>query len=244
MNDWGDYDRFVLAANSLGVPTFGKVEGAQDFEDVDVHWKRNAYRQVEHVLCQGDNDYRSTVGVRSVVGSSRLERIWAQPPTPYGERVALINLNFTYGVLDGFAEMWLESVIHGCKRAGVDYVISSHPAQRRLDIVAQFSSKPLRFLLTRPSILVSRFSTVPFEAMARGVPFIYHNPHNEKVPTFQEPDGAFAISRDSGELAEALAEARLIRDYRSVCREFFLLQVDIDEALASEERTAAILLET
>jgi hypothetical protein len=80
--------------------------------------------------------------------------------------------------------------------------------------------------------------------MARGVPFIYHNPHNEKVPTFQEPDGAFAISRDSGELAEALAEARLIRDYRSVCREFFLLQVDIDEALASEERTAAILLET
>ncbi len=27
------------------------------------------------------------------------------------------------------------------------------------------------------SALISPFSTVPFEAMARGVPFVYHNPY-------------------------------------------------------------------
>jgi hypothetical protein len=59
-----------------------------------------------------------------------------------------------------------------------------------LDCLSDFSLKEL----TEASVLVSRFSTVPFEAMARGVPFVYHNPHGETVPTFMNPDGGNAMS--------------------------------------------------
>ncbi|MEX0698248.1 MAG: glycosyltransferase family 2 protein, partial [Acidimicrobiia bacterium] len=241
LNDWGDYDRFVLAANDHGVPTFGKVEGVQDFEDADVHWTRRAYQQVSHVLCQGPNDYLNTRGNRSIVGSTRLERIWKQAPTPPGDRVVVINFNFTYGVLSEFADMWLDTVITACKRIGLDYLISAHPAQKP-PTSTRVSSKPMRYLLTQPSILVSRFSTVPFEAMARGVPFVYHNPHDEKVPTFHSPGGAFPITTSTKELEDQLLRMSSVLDYRAVCAPFFLAQVDVDESSPAEERTAAVVI--
>jgi hypothetical protein len=80
LNDWGDYRALVELARSKGIPTFGKVEGVQDFGDVDVHCTRSAYQTVEHVPCQGPNDYKNTQGQRTIVGSTRLERIWKDVP--------------------------------------------------------------------------------------------------------------------------------------------------------------------
>lgn len=241
MNDWGDYDKFVIAGNEAGVPTYGKVEGVQDFTDADVHWERRAYQQVAHVLCQGENDYQATSGPRTVVGSTRLERIWKAPPVAERDRSVVINLNFTYGVLEDARDLWLGTVIEACDRIGIAWTISMHPAQSRPSGVTNISIEPMRHLLTKPSILVSRFSTVPFEAMARGNPFVYHNPHGEKVPTFHNPMGAFDISTSASQLAEALEKARKESDYRSRCRDFFLRQVDVDQERSSEERTAEVV---
>ncbi len=241
LNDWGEYKDLVDLANLHDIPTFGKVEGVQDFFDDDVHWTRNAYQSVSHVLCQGRNDLLNTKDRSSIVGSTRLERIWAAKPTATLGRVVVVNLNFTYGVLAEASDMWLDSVVQACKLAKLPIVISAHPAQK-IPPTIKASRKPMRYLLTQPSILVSRFSTVPFEAMARGVPFVYHNPHGEKVPTFHEPGGAFPITTSATELAAALVELLDVDDYRSVCREFFLSQVDVDRANPSEVRTAEVIL--
>ncbi len=244
LNDWGDYHVFVLAAKGAGVPTFGKVEGVQDFEDADVHWERRAYQQVTHVLCQGKNDFQATGGDRSMVGSTRLERIWQQPPTPEHGRTVVVNLNFTYGVLSDARDIWLDSVIAACQMAGLPWIVSPHPAQLPPKGLGNLASKPMRHLLTQPSILVSRFSTVPFEAMARGVPFVYHNPHSEQVPTFKNPEGAFEVTDSARTLARGLRNAASESDYRSRCESFFRAQIDIDGDLSSEERTFAVLADS
>ena len=244
LNDWGEYPReYILAAKELGVPTFAKVEDVQDFQDDDVHWDRKAYQTAEIILAQGQNDVRALPGLRtSVVGSSRLERIWKSPPRPYRSDLVVLNLNFTYGVLSDARDLWLSTCVDACRKAGLPFVVSLHPAERdHWNGQLPIADRPMRHLLTKAGVLVSRFSTVPFEAMARGVPFVYHNPHGEGVPTFEEPEGAFEVTSDTASLSSALRDSlSWATNYRERCESFFRRQVDISDE-PSEVRAARVL---
>jgi glycosyl transferase family 2 len=244
LNDWGYARPLVEACKHAGVPTFAKVEGVQDFDDVDTGRSRGAYRTAAIVLGQGQADYESLpeCDVR-IVGSSRLERIWRSVPATTGDH-ALVNLNFTYSVLTDERESWLASVEDAVRRAGIEATVSRHPAERSRPSLLPTASKPFQYEIDRAGVLVSRFSTVPFEAMARGVPFVYHNPHGERVPTFAEPCGAFLVSRSADELAAALPTALSWRaGYRDRAEKFFRRQVDIDERRPSEVRAADVIVE-
>jgi glycosyltransferase involved in cell wall biosynthesis len=246
LNDWGIHTKdIVVAAENAGVPTFAKIEGVQDFEDDDVPWKRDAYQTVRHVLAQGQNDVDALPGKdATIVGSTRLERIWLASPRPYRQDLAVINLNFTYGVLEDSRDLWLSTAVEGCEHAGLPYIVSLHPAERdRYEGQVPIAEQPMRHLLTGASVLVSRFSTVPFEAMARGVPFVYHNPHGEQVPTFAEPDGAFETSDDAASLAAAIKDSQpWVANYRDRAASFFLRQVDVDPERPSEVRGAEAIV--
>jgi hypothetical protein len=78
MNDWGPARHLVDSANEVGVPTFAKVEGVQDFDDLE-SGDRRPYRRSAFILAQGEND---VVALREkttfVVGNSRLERLWLE----------------------------------------------------------------------------------------------------------------------------------------------------------------------
>ena len=125
LNDWGPLKQLVLSANEAGVPTFAKVEGVQDFGDVESSWERNPYRSASYILAQGDNDVAALPEKETfVVGSSRLERLWNAAPVLPGEH-ALVNLNFTFHVLTDQRDAWLDSTPTRCSarrrcRAGVD----------------------------------------------------------------------------------------------------------------------------
>lgn len=244
MNDWGpESSTLVETANAAGVATFGKVEGVQDFADVDVHWQRYPYTRVGHVLAQGPNDLAAPVAPsRLLVGSSRLERIWQEPPGRRIDGPVIVNLNFTYHVLEEHRDAWLAGVVEALRRSEVPFLVSRHPAEKSELPGLPVASDPMRHLLKDASLLISRFSTVPFEAMARGVPFVYHNPHGEKVPTFSEPNGAFPVTVNVDELVSAINAARQVDDYRAVAREFFLAQVDVTDE-PSEVRAARAILE-
>ncbi len=242
MNDWAEvYRDVVVRGNEAGVPTFAKVEGVQDFADDDVVWERRAYRTAAHVLGQGPNDAAALAGADvHVVGSTRLERMWLAPPRPAaGADLAVINLNFTYGVLAEARLPWLESALEACAAAGLPHAVSLHPAETDPPPGTPVAREPAADLLERAAVLVSRFSTLPFEAMARGVPFVYHNPHGERVPTFAEPGGAFEVTRTTAELKDALAAAgEWAAGYRERCAPFFLRQVDVDPSRPAAERGA------
>ena len=246
MKDWAGYAPLVEAANDAGIPTFAKVEGAQDFHDVDTAKPRNPYRTAQQILCQGRNDYEAlTEMTRTIVGSTRLERLWWAPsPNPPSD-LAVINLNFTYGMLTSARDLWLSSAIDGCERAGIPYVISVHPAEKARNPHPKASAISASRLLRHATVLISRFSTLPYEAMARGVPFIYHNPHEESVPAFKNPLGAFPTSFNASGLETALGSIAQPRDtVRIQVEEFFSLQIDIDPKRRSEVRAVDSILES
>lgn len=243
MKDWAGYGPLVERANDAGIPTFAKVEGAQDFHDVDTSRPRRPYRTARHILCQGRNDYDALEGVeRTIVGSSRLERLWWAPPANPSSELAVINLNFTYGVLTDAREVFLTTAVEGCEAAGVAYIISVHPAERARNPHPKFTSVSASRLLRHATVFISRFSTLPFEAMARGVPFIYHNPHKESARVFLAPNGAFQKAHDSEELAAAITTAPAPgQSARSTAEDFFARQINITNE-SSSSRTVDTLL--
>ncbi|MGB7964197.1 MAG: glycosyltransferase [Propionicimonas sp.] len=244
LNDWGPLRRVIEAANAAGVPTFAKVEGVQDFLDDDTGRIRTPYRQARWILGQGPNDVASLPDKEVlVVGSSRLELVATLPPVHPGDHV-LANLNFTFGVLTDQRDGWLRSIADAARTLGVDVVVSRHPAEKGDTMGMEVAARPFRHEITKAGVLVSRFSTVPFEAMARGVPFVYHNPHREKVPTFENPEGAFWVSRSTDELELRLQEALDAREgYRERSWPFFAAQVDIDPGRDPAERAADAIVE-
>lgn len=247
LNDWGPTAKLVAAAKARAVPTFAKVEGVQDFDDRDTGRMRRPYRSVDVVLGQGINDERALPDMEvQIVGSSRLERIWHAPPRSTWSRkpVAVINCNFTYGVLEEAQDSWVASALEACIAAGVTPLVSRHPASRYSSSGVLVDRRPMSHLLASTAdVLISRFSTVPFEAMARGVPFVYYNPHEESASAFQEPDGAFEICCDPAALSGAIVRALSWRGcYREKSAHFFRRQVDIDRDWSSSARAAEVIL--
>ncbi len=242
MKDWAGYGEVVSAAKELGIPTFAKVEGAADYNDADTPYARSAYRSADHIFCQGKNDFDALDGSRYIVGSSRLERLYHAPVMPMRDDHIVINLNFTYGVLEEQRTHWIESAVAACEQLELPYTVAVHPAERRPRSIPHASTVPISRLLLRASTLISRFSTVPFEAMARGVPFVYHNPHGEQVATFGHGGDAFRRTTSADELATALDEARGWRDdYRTRSAAFFAQQVDVNPEVLSEDRAADVV---
>lgn len=243
MNDWGEPSRAIYhLARTRGVPSFSKVEGVQDFTDVDTGRIRLPYMAADHVLVQGSNDIASLDRKHlHVVGNSNLEIAWNEgPASTMRNGEVVINSNFTYGVLTDVRDSFLEQCIEAIVAADLQPVISQHPADRALpgEFVQYRTDRSMSSMLPACEALVTRFSTVPFEAIAYGTPFVYFNPHHEKVPTFATPDPAFDHVHTVDELTRALTFSVENRaSYRTVAEPYFRAQIDIGE-LPSAVRSA------
>lgn len=241
MKDTGSLGLWVNQCRDLGLVTIGKVEGAQDFWDADTPEARRPYRNLDFVLCQGQFDVEALEDrPTSVVGSTRLERLWWSPAVDAAEPLAVINLNFVYGVRTADRKLWLDTAVEACEMAGIPYVISTHPAEKsRVGSGRRMTSISASRLLPHASVLISRFSTVPFEAMARGVPFVYHNPHGETVRTFADAMDGFDTTTSSGQLSQVLTALRAgPTDHRLRYEPFFTHHIDVDGSRRSEQRSA------
>lgn len=241
LKDTGSMTDWVTDVRSLGIPVIGKVEGAQDFWDADTPEERRPYSNFDLVLCQGQFDAAALHDQKTaIVGSSRLERLWWAPPVePPETPLALINLNFVYGVRTVDRRLWLDSAVSACEEVGIPYLISIHPAEK-----TQPGSNMTRVsasaLLPHASVLISRFSTVPFEAMAMGVPFVYHNPHGETVKTFADAHGAFGTSDSTRSLVLRIGSAMNADQSRHIRNgAWWDRHVSIEEGNSSETRTVA-----
>ena len=76
LNDWARLSEVVKSASDAGVPTFAKVEGVQDFDDVDTGRERRPYRAAAVILGQGQNDADALTDKGLGRREHRLERIW------------------------------------------------------------------------------------------------------------------------------------------------------------------------
>ena len=246
MNDWGDPSRVIYhLARVRDVPSFAKVEGVQDFTDVDTGRIRLPYLAADHVLLQGQNDVEA-LDRRNlhIVGNSNMETAWNEGPID-GDRngEVVINSNFTYGVLTDVRNEFLKTAIASIEALDLTPVISQHPADRALPptLAAYRTDRSMSSMLPYCEAIVTRFSTVPFEAIAYGTPFVYYNPHHEKVPTFATPDPSFEHVHSSADLTTALRSAIASRaTYRDIAEPYFRAQIDMNGTPSAIRAAAAI----
>ena len=243
MNDWGPCRELVDATRAAGGLSFGKIEGAQDFDDVDTGQERNAYRAVDVVFCQGQNYFDGMVGTdRQIVGNSRLERLLGGPVRSSNSGPAVINSNFSYGQLSDQRSAWLRGTYSACSDANMSYRVSRHPAD--LGFIPPWKTTGGRIeesILTAP-VLISRFSTVCFEALAQGIPLAYFNPHGEQARPFTAPQGAFEILQSQAALREFLMTVHDLDPLtvRAQAQGFLRQQVDIGSEPPGERAASVI----
>ncbi|MEL6977866.1 MAG: glycosyltransferase family A protein, partial [Pseudomonadota bacterium] len=210
-NEWDPSVRGIFgAAQAAGLRTAAIVEGIQDYRDADIPRRRDAYRMADCVVLPGafDRRYFSDSAQTVVVGGvPRIDLLRAEPRrAPPDRPLALINANFTYGVLTEHRDAWLEQAAAACDAAGVDWAISRHPADLGALFPERVVSESFYEATARASVVIQRFASGVLEALAMGKPVIYFNPHGERVDKFKEPMGAYPIVETTAALEAELTE--------------------------------------
>lgn len=251
MDDWDTVVKpVVIAARKRGIETVGIVEGVQDYEDADTGRKRNAYREVANVFLPGafDRKYLATANATLwVTGVQRLDGLdaWQQrraARTTPRERLVVVNVNFSYGVMTDRRDQWLADIAQACRAAGRRMVVSQHP-QDTGDLSAyEVSKQPLYDLLVEAECLVSRFSGAILESLVIGCPVVYYNGHHEKLDKFHDSLGGYSVADDVESLAAVFRSATF---ERHDSREFLRQHCDRDGAdpRNSVEKTVDALIE-
>ena len=200
----------------------------------------------EHIFCIGPYDFNALSGCnRTLVGSTRLRSIKATPLPSDAELKVIVNLNFTYGVNSNARQSWIKGVSKAVKQSGHDLTISRHVAEPSLRLPWIEQSEPIESLFSHASYFVTRFSTLCYEALLRGVPMIYHNPHNEKAKNFLDPMGAYPVTTNVYELYEELKERPLERlNIRKQAEEFLNNHLHLISEASPAELAADVICST
>lgn len=250
-NDWGLHSRHIRAFRNKGVVTIGIDEGVNDFlKLMDGFSSRiSPYRTCEHVILPGEYEtrfFKDRPGQYHVTGLPRLQELYGEDVKSPEKPVAVINVNFTYSILTHERERYVKTSVEGCKLAGVDYVLTQHPAD--LGDLSEYNvtNQTMYDAIRDGSIFISRFSGAIIESLAMGKPSIYHNPHNEQVLKFQEPMGAYSISNSAKSLAKAIktelakVEKTTVHEYS---KKFMDYHANISDKVEPSEKIANLVSE-
>ena len=205
--DFTDGDREALEyRHRLGLPSVCIIEGINDFLRVDSQGYRHLpYRRCDYVFLAGSDDKKYFEDRPTyVVGLPVIESLATRVPTFPDKPLAVLNVNFTYGVLVEAREQFIAKAKNAFDAAGYDWVITKHPMDKSGLKGYPVSNLTQYELIDRCSVFVSRFATGILEALASGKPVIYFNPHNEKVEKFKSPLGAYKIATTEEEFIRAL----------------------------------------
>jgi hypothetical protein len=204
-NDWYRtvWELFEKAYR-MKIPTVCLQEGCLDFAT-----KRRMQR-CDYALIQGPIMLQYLPQkIYFLTGNPRFDQLKSSSPPK--KQTVMVNCNFTYGVHEEARESWISDVVRACKELQVDFFISQHPRDR-----GEFPDYPVRKShagvvhthIADCSILVTRFSTLVYEAMLSGRQVIYYNPHGEKMRLFNEDTtGGIYKSHHYAALVESLHKA-------------------------------------
>lgn len=204
--DWAVEEQQVIAeAKFFGIPVVciqegllifnGKLTGVLAFSD--------------YVFLQGPEmvKYLDRDGL-FVTGNPKYDGLEELPfPAQPG---VMINSNFAYRFFDvEYRQQWIEDVTAVCRDAGVPFFISQHPRDfgdfmPGVEVIHS-TAVTLKSQLERATILISRGSTVIYEAVAVGRKVIYYNPGEAPCSLVEDDDtGLILIARSRVELQQHL----------------------------------------
>lgn len=201
----------ILAAQQAGILDIAIVEGIQDYNDCDTGRIRNPYKTAHNIIlpCEFDKKYFFNSKSNIFVGGiPRIVDLWKKRiEYPYNpESPIVINANFTYNVLTDKRDEWVHSAVEACKKLGIEYVISKHPAERGDFSAYNVTNKTMYDAIWNGSLFISRFGSGIIEAIAMDRPVVYYNPHNEQVDKFKEPKGSYYIANTQEDLMKSILD--------------------------------------
>jgi hypothetical protein len=221
--DWINRE-FIKRCQCNDIKTIGMVDGIEDFNDTDYKFDRKAYQTVEYVLLTGINNLKYFEYKKNkcfVVGLPKIYSLWNSKVFFPKKITILINLNFTYGVMEEFRESWLNEVTQAITSLGIKYKISQHHADNGIVDSKVLTKANVYEAIKDSTLVVSRFSTIISESLALGKPVVYHNPHNEESPMYKNPLNAFSISQDMHSLKKMIIkELSNLKDVRERAKNF------------------------
>lgn len=208
-NDWDPLMRILSKAFAeCGVNTTAWVEGIQDYDEVDRTNRRYPYKRSKFIITPGEFDKKYFQATEQVVLPGEVVRVrdlWKRYDidTKTTKR-ALINCNFSYGVLIEHRDQWLKSAVNSCLEAGYEPVISKHPFDESKVCSEYVTEESFYDALETCDVSIQRFASGILESLAMKKPVIYFNPHKEKVDKFSNPLGAYEYAESVKELEKVL----------------------------------------
>ena len=211
--DWGAEELLIiLEARLLNIPSVCIQEGPLLFNNIQ---KQLTHSDVAFIQGEVMRKYVNNKNI-FVVGNPKYDNYQVEklPQKP----AVMINCNFTYGMYEDKRESWITDAISACKQCDVGYFVSQHPRDKEVfpsDIpVIRSNSTLVKDQIMRASIIISRFSTLIYEALLMGRRVIYYNPMREPYPIFEnDNNGTLLIAHDLPELIRcvrlALAEPEI-----------------------------------
>jgi hypothetical protein len=230
-NDWGPrlVRRALARLKRKRVPVVGVIEGAR-------FSLPSRYSRVDAVLYWGPSGSKLLQRPGRIVGSPIIERASRlQRRVPEHPHV-LINYK------DAPAFEWGRAAIAAAEAIDPAYVFSAHPASKGIPQDVRVSHEPFQKLLSAASLLITRSSTVIYEALAAGVSVLYFPLPDDKRVEFGDPRGAFQTAENAADLLRlARAHAADPRFDHSTASAFLDWHVSIDPLRPAAERLAEAL---
>jgi hypothetical protein len=120
---------------------------------------------------------------------------------------------------------WGASLMRACEKAALPFMSSTRSSR---PMAPQLPIEDIDTLLDRASVLVTRPSTVAYEAMVRGIPVVLFPMRGEPLAEFGQPMDAFEVTCDVDVLPDLISSALRTRDgYKSRCRNFLEYHVEL-----------------
>ena len=242
MNDFNPLVRDAFEARrAFGLPTLAFIEGINDFDRVDgASGSLRPYRRSTHRALAGKADLEFFTNFENeVVGLPLIAEAVDQDHSVLertGQKVVL-NVNFTYGVLEDKRDEFTSAVIEVCSELSIDLVITRHPMDSGVIGAGLDSTKSQSELLREDCIFVSRFGTGILEALAVGTPVIYFNPHGEQVEKFKDPLGAYEVAETPEQLRLAIRQVQekiaSRFDFYAAAKQFLQLHASVDTSCST-----------
>jgi hypothetical protein len=202
-NDVGKEERlFIHRCRRRGIPTISLQES------INIDFDGQAMRWADRTFLDGTHAMRYHPRILTVLtGIPRYDDI-RQKPSPENPYV-LINCNFTYGVASSWGRTWLDQTIQAAKDAGMEYRITVHPRDETdlsdVENVMDSSAFVVHDQIAGAYVLISRDSSLPYEALLMNRHVIYYNPFHEPEKCLNDDDtGLIQQCDDPDELASLL----------------------------------------
>ncbi|MBI2465065.1 hypothetical protein HYV64_02880 [Candidatus Shapirobacteria bacterium] len=179
-NDWGWSEMdLIKECHETRITTVGIMEGLCKIEEII------PYKTVDYFFSLGVIPSKDLHYLKNKVntGNPKFDKI-KKTPFPKTQRV-LINSNFAYGNQKDKSHIWIGDTTTVCKKNSIDFLIAKHPRDeakinKSLPSVLSNASK-ISKLIRNSTIVISRSSTIIYEAIKAGRIVIVYNLFNETI---------------------------------------------------------------